>query len=369
MNYDDWSRHVLGVFGCVASCAAAWFMLPLAVFYPRAIALVPALLAFVSVYSGWQWAAAGALGAVVCAFISMDAVMASAALIGLALPVVVQYITYRRRVEFKRAAAINIGAFMALGVCALALVRLFHGGIADVEADYVQRLWDAQMTQGLSGLSGLFAAAQNRLQLLSLLASRGLLSESLIMELAESPSAELYTRCIEYVIYTLKLVVNYEVTGNVASSALAVGIIMTAWPRMAAVRRGEEPEVPFVPLRDWYLSAETTLYSCGLYIITSMIVVFMPEWWYGVDYAIKQCVYVLMCVQGVAVLERRLREYGMRRGLRGPMMAVAVAMFRLPVALIGLASALFGSHGAISKWLHDKFAGGDGDDFFDNGDE
>ena len=103
----------------------------------------------------------------------------------------------------------------------MALVRLCHGGIADVEADYVQRLWDAQMTQGLSGLSGLFAAAQNRLQLLSLLASRGLLSESLIMELAESPSAELYTRCIEYVIYTLKLVVNYEVTGNVASSALA----------------------------------------------------------------------------------------------------------------------------------------------------
>ena len=69
--------------------------------------------------------------------------------------------------------------------------------------------------------------------------------------------------------------------------------------------------------------------------------------WYGVDYAIKQCVYVLMCVQGVAVLERRLREYGMRRGLRGPMMAVAVAMFRLPVALIGLASALFGSHRCV----------------------
>ena len=86
--------------------------------------------------------------------------------------------------------------------------------------------------------------------------------------------------------------------------------------------------MPFVPLRDWYLSAETALYSCGLYIITSMIVVFMPEWWYGVDYAIQQCVYVLMCVQGVAVLERRLREYGMRRGLRGPMMAVAVAMFQ-----------------------------------------
>lgn len=365
MNYDDWSRHVLGVLGCVLACAAAWFILPLAVFYPQAMALVPALLAFVSVYSGWQWAAVGALGAVVCAYLSVDVVMAGAVLMGVAMPVAVQYITYRRRLEFRRAAVVNIGAFMALGVCALALIRLCRGGIAEVEAEYVQRLWDEQMTRELSGLSGLFTAAQNRLQLLSLLASRGLLSSSLIMELAESPSAEVYTRCIEYVIYTLKLVVNYEVAGNLASAALAVGIIMTAWPRMAAVRRAEEPEVPFVPLREWFLSAETTLYGCGMYLLTSMILAFMPEWWYGVDYAIKQCVYVLMCVQGVAVLERRLREYGMRRGLRGPMIAVAVAMFRLPVALIGVASALFGSHGAISKWLRSKLDSGDGDDGMD----
>ncbi len=365
MNNDDLARHVLGVLVCALACAAAWFMLPLAVFYPRAIALVPALLAFVSVYSGWQWAAVGALGAVVCALVSMDAVMAGAALLGLALPVAVQYYTYRKRLPFERAAAINIGAFMALGVCALALVRVCRGGIAEVEAEYVQRLWDAQVTQEFSGLNGLFTAAQNRLQLLSLLAARGYLSQSLILELSGSPSAEVYTRCIEYVVYTLKLAVNYEVTGNLASSALAVGIVMTAWPRMAAVRRAEEPEVPFVPLRNWYLKAETALYACGLYVFTSMIVVFMPEWWYGVDYALKQCAYVLMCVQGVAVLERRLREYGMRRGLRGPLIAVVTAMFRLPVALIGVASALFGSHGAISSWLRDKFDGNGSDDDMD----
>ena len=99
MNYDDWSPACAGcVWVCGVVCsglvhAAACGILP------AAIALVPALLAFVSVYSGWQWAAAGTLGAVVCAFISMDAVMAGAALIGLALPVVVQYITYRRRVN------------------------------------------------------------------------------------------------------------------------------------------------------------------------------------------------------------------------------------------------------------------------------
>lgn len=362
MMSDDLSRHVLGVFACALSCLAAWFMLPIAVFYPRLLVLVPALLAFVSVYSGWQWAAVGVVGAAACALFSADAVMAGAALMGMGAPVAVQYITYRRRLPFKRAMQINIGAFLALGACALGLIQALRGGIAEVEVQYVQRLWDMQMANEAGGLSGLFAAAQNRLRLLSLLASRGLLSQSLIYELAQAPSAELYTRCIEYVVYMLRLVVNYELTGVLASSALAVGIVMTAWPRMAAVRRAEEPEVPFVPLREWFMSAETALYACGLYLVTSMIVAFMPEWWYGVDYAIKQCAYVLMCVQGAAALERKLREYGMRRGLRGPMIAAALVMFRLPVALIGLASALFGSHGAISKWLYDRFDGDDSDD-------
>lgn len=357
MKYDDLPRNILGL----AAALAGWFMMPLAVFYSPLLAFIPVILSLIGVYAGWIWTAVGAVGMSVCAFISMDAVMAGAAALGLACPVAALYLTHKNRMPFVKSVVINTGAFAALAVLALMLIKAFRGGIAEVEGAYVQKIWDAQLNLDIRK-NGIWETMQGRWQLIAMFASKGYLTPQLIQELQGSPSPDVYTRCIEYIIYTLKSVVNVTVTGEVASAALAAGVIMTSGTRTICARRGEEPAAPVVPLRNWYLSSEQTLYSCGLYILSSILLAFLPDWWFSVDYAIKQCVAIIMCIQGAAAVERKLRKYDIRRGLRGPILFLLVLLLRKLVTLAGVLSALFGSHGAISTWLLKKMNESDDDD-------
>ena len=209
---------------------------------------------------------------------------------------------------------------------------------------------------------GMMRSLVNRQKLLSVFAAQGYLSNSLIQELMDSPSSDVYARCIDYVIYTMRYVTGYTLTGNLASMSLAGGVIMTAWPRMAAVRKGVSPAIPLVPQIDRFMPTDMAKYSCIAYVLTSLLLPFMPEWWYATDNAIKQCVRMVMMIQGVAATERQLRSSGVRRGLRGALLFMLTATFGGMVALIGVGSALFGSHGSISGWLKRKVEENDDDD-------
>ena len=94
---------------------------------------------------------------------------------------------------------------------------------------------------------------------------------------------------------------------------------------------------------------------CVTYAVSRLIVVFMPEWWYSVDYAIRQCTALLMCVQGIATIEDYLRKTGMRRGLRGTLLFIAVLVFRTFVIFMGVISALIGWHSMISDMDKQSF--------------
>ena len=87
-----------------------------------------------------------------------------------------------------------------------------------------------------------------------------------------------------------------------------------------------------------------------------------PNGEYSVDYAIRQCTALLMCVQGIATIEDYLRKNGMRRGLRGTLLFIAVLVFRTFVIFMGVISALIGSHGVISTWINSHFNNDDNDD-------
>lgn len=357
---DSLPRHVLGAVITALVCAAAWYLQLISLFASALIVLIPILLSFVGIYSGWYWAVAGALGCAVCAYFGGGAAFAGAAVLGLVLPVFVQYETYRRRTSFSGAVIINSLAFLLLGFCALMLLRLIYGDLGDMQAVLARKLWDAQTDFDILG-GGLLRTMQGRNFIINLFISSGYMTgaENLLSQMQTAPTTELYTRCIDYAVYMIKYVTDYTIAGSLASSALLCGFLTTAWPRMIAVRRGVEPEAPFTPLRSLYLPGDLITFVCVAYIVSRLIVAFMPEWWYGIDYAIRQCAVLLMCVQGIATLERRLREGGMRRGLRGGVLIFTVLMFKTLVVLIGIVSALFGSHGVISSWINSHMSGDD----------
>lgn len=363
MISDNLPKHVLGAVITALVCVAAWNLQLIAMFASVTIVLIPILLSFIWVYAGWYWAAAGAVGCTVCAHMGGNAIFAVAAVLGLVLPVGVQYETYRRRTSFSSAIIINALASLTLGFCALMLIRMAYGDLGEMQAEFARKLWDAQTDFNiLSG--GITRTLQKRNLLINLFISGGYMNgaSDLLSQLQTNPSTELYTRCIDYITYTVKYVTNYTVAGDLASSAIFAGFAMTAWPRMIGVRHGVEPEIPFTSLRNWHMSGDFIIFICVTYAVSRLIVVFMPEWWYSIDYAIRQCTALLMCVQGIATIEDYLRKNGMRRGLRGTLLFIAVLVFRTFVIFMGVISALIGSHGVISTWINSHFNNDDNDD-------
>ena len=61
-------------------------------------------------------------------------------------------------------------------------------------------------------------------------------------------------------------------------------------------------------------------------------------------------------------IEDYLRKNGMRRGLRGTLLFIAVLVFRTFVIFMGVISALIGPHGVISTWINSHFNNDDNDD-------
>ena len=348
--HNSLPRHIAGALAAAAAYAAAYFIMPLSIFAPAAIAFVPAVLSAAAVYSGCLWALAGAVCAAAGALLGAGAPYAGAALVGLALPAALQYAAYRRRVEFERALRINVCGFFVLGLGALLLLRACVGDLADAQVAYVRRLWDSLVSFDVMG-GGMQRSLESRSRLLSLFAASGYLSSDLIAELNASPTADVYARSIDYILFNLRYVMSYTLSGNLIASALGVGVIMTAWPRMLAMRSAADDAAPFVPLRKWFLPGDAALFACIAYAFAVLALPFMPEWWYGVDYALKETVSVAMCIQGVAALERWLRRNGTPRGIRGAALLISVMMFRTLVSWVGAASALFGSQGVISGWL------------------
>ena len=360
---DNLQKAIVGAAIAFLTCVAAWHVQLIALFAPAMIVLIPVLLSFVSVYSGWYWAAAGAVGCVVCAWLGNSPILAVATAIGLILPVGVQYYTYYRRIDFKTAITINMLAYAALGFIALMIIRAVYGDIGQMQAELARNLWDKQSDFNIFS-GGLTRTMQGRYFLINLFMSSGYLTgaDNLISALESNPTTELYTRCIDYITYMVQYVTDYALVGNLIFSSIFAGFAMVSWPRMTAVRHAVEPEVPFTPLRKWYLPGDFSIFICAAYALSQLLTPYLPEWWYSFDYALRQCVVVFMCIQGLAAIERKLRLSDVPRGMRGALLFLSVLIFKTLVILIGAMSALFGSQGAISSWIQKHMDDGDGEE-------
>lgn len=352
MINDNLQRAIVGAAIAFVTCFIAWHVQLIALFAPAMMVLIPVLLSFISVYSGWYWSAAGAVGCIVCTWLGNSPILAAATAIGLIAPIGVQYYTYNRRIDFKAAITINILAYVVLGFIAIMIIRAVYGDIGQMQAELARSLWNEQSDFNIFS-GGLARTMQGRYFLINMFMSSGYLTgaSDLISALESNPTTELYTRCIDYIAYMVQYVTNYTLVGNLIFSSIFSGFTMVSWSRMTAVRHAVEPEVPFTPLRKWYLPGDFSIFICAAYALSQLLTPYMPEWWYGFVYALRQCVVVFMCIQGLAAIERQMRLSNVPRGMRGILLFLSVFIFKTLVMLIGVVSALFGSQGAISSWI------------------
>lgn len=138
------------------------------------------------------------------------------------------------------------------------------------------------------------------------------------------------------------------------NSGLISGVLMTALPSAVARKRGLEPAVPHVPVHEWFLPSRAVggLTVC---MATAIALSLMNvEGASGVLAVFMQVLTTVCVIQGVAALTRMMKKSGAGRGVRIALTTAAVVFASGFVQMVGVASALFGSHGAISAWMRNK---------------
>ena len=371
-NYIDRgsSYGLIGVIiAAVLTVAAVWNLPMVAILMPQIIALVPVALAFATQACGIIAGAiiTGALSGVALFQFGPDAF--AAVLILCAPAMIAQWLLLRWRVEFVRSLWIMLGVALASGAIATSIIQFARGPVEDLLPAYLRQRWDSLVSVETlrGGFTALSRAAQDRYQLLSLMAARGFLTTDLLLALNDSPTAATLTRAIDYITYTLKYYVHYTLIGEVVSGALLGAILCTAWPRMMLARheglpKDVEKRSWFLSLREWFLPHDLVYVICGSYMLTLMLLNVMPDWWNSVDYTLKSCGRILLSVQGCAALARMFHRAGIPHGRRWLLIGGAVLVGGNLLMIVGIASALFGSNGVVRALVKNMFGDDDPDD-------
>lgn len=310
---------------------------------PIAIALlyawagwVPAGIASVGTIASLAWFA-GISGAVSPLLAGLGAALA------LVAPGVVSIVLLEKRADFfKRMAAAVLTQTAALLAC-VAFVYLAMG------IDLVDAL------TGMMRSTVEYMPQEMIEQFLNMYYYSGMLTEESMQELSGgillyADVMKIFDEVFELTNYQLKQIM----PALLINSGLISGVLMTALSSMTACRRGFEPAVPHVPVHEWFLPSRAVggLTACMAAAIALSLM--NVEGAAGVLAVFMQVLTTVCVIQGVAALTRLLRKSGTRKGVRIALTTASVLFASGFVQMAGVASALFGSRGAISTWMHNK---------------
>lgn len=189
--------------------------------------------------------------------------------------------------------------------------------------------------------------------LLARFSAMGLLEESIYetVEAGASLTAEVRSAALEDLLFKMDYSFKLTLPGLLLTSGLLTGVLAVALPTRICVRRGEEPAVSHVPLSGWFLPARVT---AGLLCALATCFVLNLTGVSGADTvytAVSSVIYTLFSLQGLAAFDRMFRERGWRRSRRAIMLALLWLFVGSLARMAGVASALFGRHGALTEWM------------------
>jgi hypothetical protein len=144
----------------------------------------------------------------------------------------------------------------------------------------------------------------------------------------------------------------YVLTAGATSGGLAYA--GAAWIR---VRRGDAPSIPFVKPDGWRLNADLIIGPPALAAVCLLLDRLGVSGADAAYVALLSLAELLFTVQGIGVLERRMKPMGMAPGYRTGITVAALIIGYRVMPFLGLYSALFGSEGLISKQIRKRMDG------------
>ena len=150
------------------------------------------------------------------------------------------------------------------------------------------------------------------------------------------------------------------VPGALLSGGILSGVMSVLWANWTMARRGMATSESFVGMSGWFMPARLTLGALGLWGVGLILMLGGSANGTTVYMTIAQAVGAAFAVQALCALNRRMvradRPLSRRRLLIG-LLAVAGLLLRglgSALAYVGVASALFGSHGALRQWTQNR---------------
>ena len=148
--------------------------------------------------------------------------------------------------------------------------------------------------------------------------------------------------------------------GALLSGAVLSGTIAVLWGNWTQARRGMATGESFVGMSGWFMTPQLSVGAVLLWLVGVIMLYSGAENGETVYMTISQAAGAGFAIQALSALDRRLlradRPLGRRRLILGLFAAFGL-IFRgvgSMLGYIGVASALFGSHGAVKLWLQGR---------------
>lgn len=315
------------------------------------VCVVPVLISILYAWAGWIPAAVASVGtvlsltnlAVQMGLSEYAGLIALGCVCVLVLPAVVSCVLLEKRQPFFRRMAVSVFVQTAMLLGCVAVIYL------GFKVDLVDAVID------LFSSAVLWMPEDAILMLVQNFAMTGMLNAE-SMEMIESgfltgeQMAQLFAQAFDTMRYLYKL----TMPAMLMSSSLLTGVLMTTGPGLICARRGDEPQVDYLPMSGWFMPSRM-VGGLAVCLITGYALQWMEV--SGAEAAamtISTLCGTALTLQGIAALSRGLKQSGRKRGARIAMILAGLALASTFVQIAGAMSALFGRKGAISGWMRKR---------------
>ena len=319
---------------------------PVVIALNMALCLAPILILLMFAWGGWVPAAAMSLTTVISIALAAPlsygvsgALAGAAAFVVLVLPAAAGvWMLHKRMPFFRRMTAQIIAQTAAL----LAFMMVIYLGLKVDLVDMITA-WIMDTVHYMPS------------ELLTAMIENFAMSGMLTQESIESVTSGFVTwadvnQVFEQALDTMNYQMKMSMPTMMLTSGLLTGILTTLLPSAIMNRRGEEPKVDHRPVYTWHLPSRVVVGVIVCSVTGIVLQIMEVSGSQGVTIVFTSLGSTLFLIQGIAALNRRFRETGMRPGPRRALITATVLITSNFLSMIGAMSALFGRKGAVTEW-------------------
>lgn len=232
-------------------------------------------------------------------------------------------------------AAYAVGLVAAMGIAYLAFGGSMVAKFVNLMREEFARMPDSTLQPIVDALNSAFAVSGARL--------------------SEAYTVQLYRAQLSGVFDLMQQTYAQALPGALLSGALLSGVISVLWGNWTMARRGMATNESFVGMSGWFLPPQITFGALALLAVSYILAASGYGGGATVFQAVCQLVGAIFMIQALASMDRRMLRAGRSQGRRTALIAlVAVGAllmreFAAVFCVVGVLSALLGSHGAVKR--------------------